>query len=147
MKATRLRKITVALFFTTAGFVMALKSPFAAPGSILGPLPIPFRHTLTVSANKQSNLALCFEYAKAPGSLHGHWSVQGSSANIKGATDDTVTSFKFTDPTNLVLEHHDNPTAGNFNLKYTGGTYTMTFDNTSNSSDRTVTVEGTYQPQ
>jgi hypothetical protein len=146
MKAANVRRITVAVLFTTAGFVMALKSPFAAPGSILAPLPIPFHHTLTVPANKQSELTLCFDYAKAPGYLTGHWNVQGSSANIKGATDDNLTSFKFTDPTGLVLEHHDNPTSGNFNFKYTGGNYTMTFDNTTASSERTVTVEGTYQP-
>jgi hypothetical protein len=146
MKASNVRRISVALIFTTAGFVMCLKSPFASPGSILAPLPIPFHHTVTVPANKECELPLSFDYAKAPGRLNGHWNSQGSSANIKGATDDTLASFKFTDPTNLVVEHRDNPTSGNFNVKYTGGAYTMTFDNTGHGTERTVTVEGTYQP-
>src|SRR5437867_2107101 len=39
-----------------------------------------------------------FEFPQTPGRLYGSWSSKGASANIKGATDDTLVAFKLIGP-------------------------------------------------
>ena len=83
--------------------------------------------------------------------FHGHWICKGVSADIDGATDDTLVRFVLRGPDDKVVEELDHhPTSGNFSVNYDEpGTYTFVFDNSGiiRSSSREIEFEGTFDPR
>lgn len=102
-----------------------------------------------VRANRVYELRVSKPDGKGPWHLHGHWKCQGRSADIEGATDDTLVRFALRGPDDKVVEELKHPVSGNFSIHFTEpGTYTFIFDNSGiiRSSARLITVEGTFEP-
>jgi hypothetical protein len=148
MTPRNVRRLTVASICLAVFWFICQKSPFTAPGSILSPVAIPIHQTFTVPVDHEYQLTLPPPGVKIPGWLRGHWTVQGASAGIKNATDDTLASFTLTGANNQILERQTRPISGNFNIRCNGGQVTMTFNNTGllRLSARVVTLDGSYQP-
>ncbi|HET6250157.1 MAG TPA: hypothetical protein VFE47_20875 [Tepidisphaeraceae bacterium] len=104
------------------------------------------KQTITVPAGRVFDLPLSFPAERTPGRIRGHWTSQGKSAGIAGAKDDTLVKFTIRGSNNAVLQRLDHPVSGNFDIRYAGGTFTLTFDNSGivRSSGRVVSVEWTY---
>lgn len=83
-----------------------------------------------------------------PGRLEGYFTVQGLSAHLPLATDDTLGLVTLQGPSNEVLQKLDSPSSGNISAHCTGGIYTLTFDNSGplRASSRKVTFKGTFTP-
>ena len=148
MTSRKVRWVSIVVVCLAGLYVLCRKSPFAATGSMLSPMSVPIHQTFTVESNQQYQLTLPSPQLEPARWLRGHWTVEGKSANIKGATDDTLVSFTLTGPNSETLERQDHPMSGNFAIRCLGGEYSMTFNNTGilRSSNRMVTVDGTYQP-
>ena len=119
------------------------------PREIIQARPIPIKDTVDVEAGHSVKYTFTVPAGKAPGLLQGHWSAQGKSANIKGATDDTLVGFTLRGPDNNVIQSLDHPTSGNFSSRCgAAGAYTFEFSNAGiiRSSSRRVTIDGSYQP-
>jgi hypothetical protein len=104
--------------------------------------------TLTVAPGMENSIQISFPRSKSPGWLRGKWTVRDAAAMGKGAHDDSLVGFVLTAPSGKIVQNQDHPISGNFAERYTGGTYTFTFDNAGwvRSSGRVVTFDGTYQP-
>jgi hypothetical protein len=103
--------------------------------------------TFSVQAGYEHTYAV--EFRNIPGRLSGHWSSQGKSAGIKGATDDSLVAFKLIGPNNNTLHNLDHQNGGNFDVRIDSpGRYTFAFDNSGiiRSSARNVSLDATYQP-
>src|SRR5882672_4642004 len=83
---------------------LSRKTGVPSPGSVLAPSPIAYKEKLTIEAGKFMNYTISAPNGKAPGRLYGRWMSRGSSAGVKGATDDTLVGFKLVGPDNKVLE-------------------------------------------
>jgi len=129
-------------FFTPARKVLS-KASAAATGS----QPIPVKETMTVEPGKIQTFGC--EFPNTPGRLYGTFHVAGSSAKIKGATDDTLIAFKLIGPNNETLQKLDKPTSGNFDIHITSpGRYTFVLDNGGiiRRSARSVEIDAMYKP-
>src|SRR5437660_455444 len=98
----------------------------AVNNAIHGPQPIPVKDSATVEAGKGRTCS--YEFPKTPGRLFGHWSSKGKSAQIRGATDDTIVAFQLIGPNNNILHNLDHATGGNFDIRIDSpGRYTFVF--------------------
>jgi len=124
------------------------KMAIASPATIFAASPIAVTKSLTVPPNQVVAFPWAGPEGKVPGRLFGQWTSHGASAGIKGANDDQLTRFVLRGPDNRVIQTVENPTAGNFSVRFDApGTYTFEFDNTGAfRSPRSVQFEGTYQP-
>jgi hypothetical protein len=114
---------------------------------VAGQQTIPLKQTVTVEPGRFATYS--WEFSKTPGRLYGSWISQGRSANIRGATDDTLVSFKLVGANNEILQNLDHPASGNFDIHITSpGRYTFWMGNTGmlRSSSRVVTIDATYKP-
>ena len=107
----------------------------------------PVKDEFTVKRGRQMEYTFKTPAGKAPGHLHGHWTARGKSADIDGATDDTLVKFTLRGPDDKVIEKLDHPTSGNFDVHFTeAGACTFVFDNSGivRSSGRVVIFDGVY---
>ncbi len=108
-----------------------------------GKQTVQINDTIDIPANKVGTFKV---EAKKASMLVGNWTSKGSTANVKGATDDTLVDFRLLGPNNEVLQKLDHPIEGNFSIDITKpGIYTFEFNNTGivRSSGRNVTIKGT----
>jgi hypothetical protein len=123
-------------------------SGIISPKEVFKARPILINKSLTVDARSQQTWSVPAP-GPTPGLLQGRWNSSGASGGIRGAQDDTLVSFELRGPDNALLQRLDHPLTGNFSIRYeTAGIYTFTFNNAGfvRSTARTVTIEGTYQP-
>jgi hypothetical protein len=148
MTPRNVRRISVVLVCLLGLCALAHKAGIASPSAVLAATPQPIKQTFTVPRFRECQVTLAYPQVMSPGWVRGRWVAQGASDSIKGATDDTLVSFTVTGPNNEVIQHLDHPASGNFAFRYQGGQYTLTFSNAGviRLSDRTVTLDGTYQP-
>jgi hypothetical protein len=145
----RLSPIALLLVAAAGWSILSRKTPIPSIASIVAASPVAVNQTFTVEPGKAYQFRFEFPADKSPGRFHGSWTSQGKSAGLKGATDDTLVTFtiKGSDDKTLTTSNR-HPVTGNFDFRYTGGTVTLTFDNSGiiRSSARTVTLAGIYQP-
>jgi hypothetical protein len=106
--------------------------------------------TFKIKAGRMCELRLSSPDKVRKWHLHGHWTCKGVSAEIDGATDDTLVHFVLRGPDDKVIEQRNHPTSGNFSVNYDEpGTYTFVFDNSGiiRSSSREVEFEGRFDPK
>ncbi len=134
------------------GFLWCAKHPTAVNAALSGKSAerksFPISDAITIQPGYVQTLRYSFPADKTPGKFQGYWQVEGKSGHLKGATDDTLTGFSLLGPNNDALQKLTSPTSGNFSIRYEGGMYTFSFENSGflRSSPRTVTFTGTYQP-
>jgi hypothetical protein len=148
MKSRNFRRVAVWSGIVVAWWCLSRTSPVESPASIIAIHPISIKRTLTVLPGTEGRMQLSFAASKTPGWLRGTWSVKDVSSMGKRSHDDSLVGFVMTAPNGKIIQNRDHPLSGNFAEHYTGGTYTLTFDNANwvRSSPRVVTFEGTYLP-
>jgi hypothetical protein len=148
IKRNLLRTMTlamVAVCIAVIAFVQPAVRGDAAPDNALR-----VARTFKVKVGRAYELRLSSPDKTRRWHLHGHWTCRGVSAEVGGATDDTLVRFVLRGPDDKIIETRDHPTSGNFSVNYDEpGTYTFVFDNSGivRSSSREVEFEGTFDPK
>jgi hypothetical protein len=109
--------------------------------------PVSFDKIITVEADTSEIYSFSVPADKAPGWLQGHWDIQGKSAGIAGAHDDTLVNYVLRDPNGKVIARMDHPISGDFSINCdVPGVYKFVFNNAGiiRESSRIVTLRGTY---
>jgi len=141
--------VVAAAIFGAWYFIGRKSIAVPTPKQFLSASPVPINQTVTIASGKEIDWTFSAPAGKTPGVFQGHWTCRGKSADIKGATDDTLVAFKLLDPNNKVVQHDDHAVTGNFKVHCDdSGTYTLVFDNSGiiRSSDRNVVIDASYQP-
>src|SRR5260221_1034272 len=72
----------------------AIASPAAAIKAAVTASATPVRETLRIPANYNQSFTFSPAASKLPGRLYGQWTCRGKTANISGAHDDTLVSYR-----------------------------------------------------